>query len=149
MHLCFLALIVWRVTLSLCGAGSGRAVSGEPVRAWRRSATVIIEREKLPAIMARLQRLRARPESHRRVLEAVNQPQSSIDDIADAITHDVALTAHILKVANSAAFAPSKKVASAKEAVSLIGSVRLKALVSTAWAFQLFDESKKVAGFDA
>ncbi len=98
--------------------------------------------------MSRLQRLRARPESHHRALEAVSNPLSSTDDIADAITRDIALTAHILKVANSAAFAPPSKVVSAKEAVCLIGSLRLKALLSTAWAFQLFDESKKVLGFD-
>jgi putative nucleotidyltransferase with HDIG domain len=106
------------------------------------------DREKLSAIMARLQWLRARPESHQRALVAVSDPKSSADDIAEAITRDIALTAHILKVANSAAFAPQSKVVSAKEAVCLIGSLRLKALVSTAWAFQLLDESKKVPGFN-
>ena len=104
--------------------------------------------EKLAALMTRLLRLRPRPEAHHRALEVASDPKSSTEDIADAITRDIALTAHILKVANSAAFAQAQKVVSVKEAAGLIGSLRLKALISTAWAFQLLDESRKAPGFD-
>lgn len=109
---------------------------------------MIISPEMLPLIMSRLRQLPARSETHQHVLVALSSPRASADEIASQINHDVALTAHILKVANSAAFSPSQKVVSTREAISLIGTLRLKALVSTAWAFRLLDESRHVLGFD-
>jgi HD-like signal output (HDOD) protein len=109
---------------------------------------MIISPEILPLIMSRLRYLPARPEAHQQVIRTLGNPASSTHDIAIQINQDVALTAHILKMANSAAFSPAQKINSTHEAITIIGTLRLKALVSTAWAFRLMDDSQHVLGFD-
>ncbi len=102
----------------------------------------------LDSVLPKLKKLPARPASHLRVAQALDDPSQSSDEIACKINQDVALTAHLLKMANSAAFGSAERISSTRDAVSLVGTLRLKALVTTAWAFQLIDENTKVLGFN-
>ncbi len=63
-----------------------------------------------------------------KILEAVRQDQSSFDDLAQIIMADPALTARILKFANSCLFGFPKPVNSMGQATSLIGTNALKNL---------------------
>jgi putative nucleotidyltransferase with HDIG domain len=109
---------------------------------------MIIKPNVMESVMAKMRILPARPATHRDVLKALENADFSASEIARKINQDVALTAHVLKMANSVLFAPTEKISSTSQAVSMIGTMRIKGLVSTAWAFQLLDESKKVPGFD-
>jgi HD-like signal output (HDOD) protein len=51
------------------------------------------------------------------------------------------LTAQVLKIANAAAFIRESPVQDVNEAVAMVGASRLKALISSAWAFFLMDEN--------
>ncbi len=61
-----------------------------------------------------------------KILEAVRQDENSFDDIAQIITADPALTARILKLANSSLFGLPNPVESLSQATSLIGTNALK-----------------------
>lgn len=61
-----------------------------------------------------------------KILEAVRQEENSFHDIAQIIMADPALTARILKIANSSLFGLPKPVESLSQATSLIGTNALK-----------------------
>jgi putative nucleotidyltransferase with HDIG domain len=74
-----------------------------------------------------------------RVNEMVNDPNVNMSEIGKAISLDPALTARLLRMANSSAFGVTAKVDSVARAASVIGTRRLRDLVlatSTVSAFE-------------
>jgi len=61
-----------------------------------------------------------------RILDTVKKEDSSFRDLADIIASDPALTAKILKIANSSFYSPTAKIDSIQRALSLIGVDTLK-----------------------
>ena len=79
------------------------------------------------------------PAAGARVNELVNDPSVNMTEISKAISLDPALTARLLRMANSSAFGLSAKVDSVARAASVIGTKRLRDLVlatSTVSAFE-------------
>lgn len=104
--------------------------------------------ESLATLLPKLQRIPVRPQAHQEVLEALGNPDLSMNQIAERINKDVGLTAHVLKMANSAAFSTAEKVSSTLAAVTLMGTMHLRALVNTAWVFQMLEGMSALKGFD-
>jgi diguanylate cyclase (GGDEF)-like protein len=63
-----------------------------------------------------------------RILEAVRKEDTSFEDLAKIIASDPALTAKILRVANSSFYSVSQKVHSIQKALSILGTNTLKNL---------------------
>ncbi|MCH5290569.1 MAG: HDOD domain-containing protein [Treponema sp.] len=61
------------------------------------------------------------PENISEINQLINDPESKMSDIAQRISNDVALTAELLKLVNSAAFSLSQPCRSISEAVKLVG----------------------------
>jgi HD-like signal output (HDOD) protein len=61
------------------------------------------------------------PATAAQILEACRDDNAGSRRVAEAVNHDPALAAHVLRVANSAAFAPREPVVSMAHAVSLMG----------------------------
>ena len=82
-----------------------------------------------------------------RVLDALRKDEDTFAELAAIITSDPALTARILKVANSAYYGFSEKVTTPSQAISVIGT---KALKNIALSFVIFDSLPPVqqGGFD-
>jgi putative nucleotidyltransferase with HDIG domain len=99
-------------------------------------------------LLSQFRKMPAQPDSHKQVLQILEDPDTTNEEIAAKINRDMALTAHVLKMANSAAFAPTSTIHSTVDALALIGTLRLRALVSTAWAFQFIDGKNNIKGFD-
>lgn len=59
---------------------------------------------------------------------ALRSPSSSVDDIAEVIQRDAALTAKLLQLVNSAFFGPPREVNSIAQAVALLGAGRIRSL---------------------
>ncbi|MGD1084546.1 MAG: HDOD domain-containing protein [Verrucomicrobiota bacterium] len=97
-------------------------------------------------ILPRLRTIPSLPESHHRVVEALQNPDFHTDDVARLISHDVALTAQLLKIVNSAALGMAHPIHSIPAAVTVLGVARLQSLVMSAWAFFFADE-KTCPGF--
>jgi putative nucleotidyltransferase with HDIG domain len=92
-------------------------------------------------ILPKLRAIPSLPESHRRVVQALQDPEFQIDDVAKLISQDLALTAQLLKIVNSAALGLSQPVQSISTAIGVLGVVRLQSLVVSAWAFFFADEA--------
>jgi len=69
------------------------------------------------------------PENILRVQKLIDDPDSEIEDIAQNISRDPALTADLLKIVNSAHYMLSKKVDSIIEAVKIVGIQGIKNLL--------------------
>ena len=69
------------------------------------------------------------PEIAMRINELINSGEASSDNLEEIIIHDPALTAKLLKLANSPYFGFSRKVETVSHAISLIGHKELRNLV--------------------
>jgi len=69
---------------------------------------------------------------------AVNDPNSSIGNVSKIIEQDMAMSAKVLQLANSAFFGLAKEVTNISHAVSYLGMQTIKNLVLTAEVFSVF-----------
>ena len=66
------------------------------------------------------------------VVQAVDNPDSSIDDIRALIDQDAAIAARILKISNSALYGFPSEIQSLSHAISLLGTMTVRNLVLAA-----------------
>ena len=66
------------------------------------------------------------------VIQAVENPDSSIDDIRKLIERDAAIAARILKISNSALYGFPSEIQSLSHAISLLGTMTVRNLVLAA-----------------
>lgn len=67
-----------------------------------------------------------------RVLALLNDPDASVDELGNVIRTDPAITASVLRLANSSYFGHGRQVASLSQAVMVIGTRRLFDVVASA-----------------
>jgi HD-like signal output (HDOD) protein/CheY-like chemotaxis protein len=92
----------------------------------------------LKRVVSRLGTLPSPPALYYDVLEECRSPRSSVLKIADMIGQDIAMTARILHLVNSAFFARSRRISSPLQAVQLLGLDTVKALLLSAHVFSQF-----------
>jgi HD-like signal output (HDOD) protein len=90
------------------------------------------------ALIEELERLPAQPTVAVRTVWVADQPQSSSKDLAAALTADPSLTARVLRLANSAYYGLSRRVADVTFAVTVVGfpTVRAMAAVHASGLFE-------------
>lgn len=80
-------------------------------------------------ILAKVNGIHALPGTVLRLINVVNDPSSTVDDIVDAIKYDQAVTSQMLRVCNSAFFSLSREIASINDAMRYLGTVKVLQLV--------------------
>ncbi len=65
-------------------------------------------------------------------LQKIRNPESSASDVAKTLALDPGLSVRVLRIANSAAFSPLKKVENLSQAVALVGLSQLESIVLSA-----------------
>jgi HD-like signal output (HDOD) protein/CheY-like chemotaxis protein len=101
-------------------------------------------------LVAGLHSLPTIPSNYQGVIRAIHSPNSSIQDIADAVGKDMGITSRVLQVANSAYYGYSKKITSPMEASMLLGIDTLKSLVRYTHVLNNFPQTPATnAIFDA
>jgi len=85
-------------------------------------------------LVAELEGLPANPTSAVRVLSLTDNPNSSAADLGAAVGADPSLTARIMRVANSAYYGLSGRVASATFAITVLGFDTVRAIAAVAAA---------------
>jgi HD-like signal output (HDOD) protein len=103
-------------------------------------------RPALRRILSVLKKIPTEAASHQRIVTLLHDPEFSMETLTTHLKADPALTAQLLKIANSGAFARQTRVKNIEEAVAVLGSMRLQALISSAWAFFMIDD-KACPGF--
>ena len=82
--------------------------------------------------MKRVQDLPPLPASALRVLELIKQPETSVKDLEYVIGQDPALTAGILRQANSAFYGYARRISSLQDAIVILGFKIIENLAMTA-----------------
>lgn len=78
------------------------------------------------------------PEVAMRVQEVVANPNSSLKQVGDIIGQDAAISARIIKVANSALYSRGNKAENISAAVNRIGLLQIKSITTSVAMEQLF-----------
>lgn len=97
--------------------------------------------EVLRKILASLKTIPAEAASHQKLVQELQRPHYNIQRVAEMIKQDPALTAQLLKIVNSAAFAPRFPIICVDEAVARLGATKLQTLIVAAWAFFIIDDN--------
>jgi len=96
----------------------------------------------LRQLVSRLDRLPSIPALYVQIVEKVKDPEIGLDEIGDIVGRDMAMTAKILKLVNSAFFGLGRQISSPAEAVSYLGVETIKSLVLSIHAFSQFASAK-------
>ncbi len=90
-------------------------------------------------VIDQVQELVSLPDIYLNVRELLDDPTSSIDDFAKAVSYDPGLVARILRIANSAFFGFATKIDSIMRAISIMGTAQLHDLVLATSAIDTFN----------
>lgn len=94
----------------------------------------------LEAFTQDIDHLLSLPSVGMRVNEAVNDPDSSADDIGRLISQDPALATRVLRIANSPAYGLSAQITTITRAVSIVGTQLIRDLVLATSTISAFKE---------
>src|SRR5260370_16022303 len=92
-------------------------------------------------LLARLTKLPSVLASYVQVRKALQSPDTGWDEVGRLLSQDLALTAKVLQLVNSAAFGLQRDISSLAEAIGHLGIEQTKALVLMAHAFSSFEGS--------
>ena len=98
----------------------------------------LLQNPALREIVTKLDYLPSLPASFLQLNEELRRPEPSLQKIDELIAADMAMTAKILKLVNSAFFCLPCTISSASHAVQLLGLDTLRTLVLTAHVFEQF-----------
>jgi HD-like signal output (HDOD) protein len=87
------------------------------------------------------------PNVYLKLVEKLDQPDSSIEEIADIVESDVAISAKLLRLVNSALFRTSREIATVQMAASYLGLNTIKNLVLSTEVYTQFEKAPKIPGF--
>jgi len=107
-----------------------------------------MKREELKAkIYARIDELPTLPTVVHKLLGLMENPKTGAQDIREAVSHDAALTAKMLKVANSAYYGFPQEISDLERAVALLGFNMVKSLAVSVGVINSMPDSKGPSAF--
>jgi putative nucleotidyltransferase with HDIG domain len=115
----------------------------EPAGMNRTTDAVTVRAPSLSEIEQAIEKVKPIPQVALKVMRLVDQPDQSIDDIADEIRKDQVISARTLQLANSVLFAAKKTIASLDHAIVFLGQDHLVKLVISAAIQGYFDQSSQ------
>jgi HD-like signal output (HDOD) protein len=107
----------------------------------------ILSSEALAGIVGALGELPSAPRVYTALTQALADPDSSLERIAGIVEQDVAISAKILQLVNSAFFGLARNVSSVGQAVSYLGVNILQSLVMSVETVRTFTGGDQVEGF--
>lgn len=104
-----------------------------------------VPRTEIRGMVGKLDALPTPSDKYMQVMNALNSPDKSIDEIAAIVEADPSLATKVLQAVNSAMFGAGRKVVSLTEAVQMIGLQVLRALVLTIHVFDFYQNPRMKA----
>jgi putative nucleotidyltransferase with HDIG domain len=108
----------------------------------------LLANEQLKGVVSGIKSLPSIPGMYTQLVEVLQSPDSSLQDVARIISSDIGMTAKILQLVNSAFFGLRRHIESPAQAITYMGLDTVSAVVLTAGAFAEFahsHEATKVA----
>lgn len=80
------------------------------------------------------------PSSLKQIMNLIGSPRVTLEEIANLISQDLALTGRVLKVVNSALYGAPERISSIRYAIMMLGMDTVRGLVIGAAAFELMQK---------
>lgn len=128
--------------------GDRRALDPAAERALDRASLVnaAIRDDRVRTIIAGIDRLPSVPKAYTDLVDAASSEKTGLFDVAKIIASDVAMSAKVLELTNSAFFRRGQRITSIQQAVSRLGLGLIKGLVLSAHVFSTIGR-KSAPGF--
>ncbi len=101
----------------------------------------LIPNEELDRVIAKVDTLPSLPDIYLELETEINRPESSIYAIGEILERDVAMSAKVLHLVNSAFFGLRTRISSPSHAATLLGMNLLKSLVLASHVFSAIDKN--------
>jgi len=102
----------------------------------------LVQDDNLKKVISNMTSLPSLPEAYSAIMEELQSEDPSLERIGKIIESDVAMSAKLLQIVNSAFFGLVRQVSSPAEAAMYLGVDVIKSLVLTTGVFSQFDDSK-------
>lgn len=99
----------------------------------------IIDSPAIRNLIGNIEALASPPDTYMKLLETLDDPKAGTEKVEAIVSADIALTAEVLKLTNSAYFALPSKITSVSHAVRMLGTDTLKSLALFVGLFKSFD----------
>jgi len=101
----------------------------------------LLHNEELRAVVSQMEAIPSLPKLYLEVTSELQKGEPSIPRIAELVSQDMAMTAKVLQLVNSAFFGLRCQVSSAMQAIQMLGLDTLRALVLSTHVFEKFRSS--------
>ncbi len=102
----------------------------------------LLTSEALQQLVSRMATLPSLPGLYCEIVEALQNPEVSLNQVAEIVAKDVGMTAKILQLVNSAFFGLPRQISNVTQAIGLIGLDTIKTLVLSFQIFAQFSEAR-------
>ncbi|HMI83394.1 MAG TPA: response regulator [Polyangiaceae bacterium] len=109
------------------------------------SLQALLGDDKIRTAIGTIGQLPSAPEIYIALTKALEDPDTSMKDLAHLIERDMAISAKVLQLVNSAFFGLPQRVASVQQALSYLGANMIRRVLLSVETFSMF-EKEKVAG---
>ena len=107
----------------------------------------LLRNETLIKTVTGIKNLPSPPRLYSLVMQEMRSPDASLKNVGDIISQDIAMTAKILQLVNSAYFGLPRRITDPQQATIFLGIDTLKALVLTFHVFSEFSEDAELCEF--
>lgn len=104
-------------------------------------------KEKAEFLIQKINTLRALPFSVVKLINLCSDVNVSVKELAKPAKSDPSISAILLRVANSAAYASADKITDIQQAMARIGNMETRNIVMAMSVFDLFDRNESTSGF--
>lgn len=103
---------------------------------------------RMDEILDRVAAIQPLPDTVMKLINVVNDPKSTIDDIIEVIRYDQAVTTQMLRICNSAYFAVSSEIDSLNDAIRMLGTIKILQLVMAVHSNSLLAKQQSGYGLE-
>lgn len=109
----------------------------------------LVENDRIRGLVAKCETLPSLPTLYVEITKAAESETTDARQIAQIISRDMAMSAKILQLVNSSFFGIARRISSIEQTVTLLGLMRIKALVLSENIFRQMAVTRKFQDFDA
>ncbi len=103
--------------------------------------------EKLRSRLGSISNLPTPPVVFNQITKIINNPKTSVNELADIMSEDAAMSAKVLRLSNSAFYGARSEITGIKQAVLVLGLESIKSLVLSSSVIDMFKPHKLNAEF--
>jgi putative nucleotidyltransferase with HDIG domain len=107
----------------------------------------VLNSKMLASLIGSMQELPSLPRTYAELRRLLADPESSISQVVHVVEQDVAISAKVLQLVNSAFFGVTREISDIQTAVSYLGMTILQNLVLSVEVFRTFQPKKTISGF--